>query len=392
MNGKIAALYGAGRNSLAAERILRYRLPDLQIPYLIEGKDMSKLGQEIPREGGNGTLKVISVEGLKKRYKEKQCTAVIVPAIYHIFDLREIRDTLDRAGIVAEDIYAVPHNRIIAGEQGEGPGLENMVLFDKLIQLWGVDVHVTDHCNLKCKSCNHFCTLVNNPVFYEEPLVRKSLQRLAGLVPGISHIALLGGEPLLHREIKKIMFSTRECFPYAKVFLTTNALLLENMTPDFFQAVRDANIIINVSLYSPMRNKVDVLVDIFRKNAVRFLIKSYDHFERRLVSQSVFEKEKQFKKCGHNMALRGSRLGYCVMALFTDYYNTYFGKDLLPEDQGVDIFAHQDGKSLLAALNQPLDLCAQCVSREAGQMFFEPWEPGTNPSPEDWFIRLPLVN
>jgi hypothetical protein len=86
-------------------------------------------------------------------------------------------------------------------------------------------------------------------------------------------------------------------------------------------------------------------------------------------------------------------LGWCVFALFADYYNAYFGEKLLPEDKGVDIFAHESGASLMAALRKPLDLCALCVSRDTGGMFCEEWRTASvngGPRPEDWLIKFPF--
>jgi hypothetical protein len=385
----IAALYGAGRNSLKAAHILRSLRPDIDVRYMVENKDYSKLGEAVAC--GNGkTLRVISLAALETLYADEQCTFVIVPAAYHLFDLREIRSCLHRARIAAEDIYAVPFNRLQVGDN-DTASVDVMTPFDSLIQIYCLDIHVADHCNLRCKACAHFSSLVSKDINYEDSLIKKSLRHLHRIVPNIHIIALLGGEPLLHPEINTIIGNVRKFYPYAVICLTTNGILLAEMPPDFFHTIKDNNIILKISLYPPMQKNIDRLLKLLKSKEIVFYLNRYDSFERRLMPKPIFEKERMFAKCGHNMALRGSRLGWCVMALFTDYYNKRFGAGKLPEDPGVDIFAHENGRSLLDALHRPLELCAHCVSRDTGQMFFEPWAQANPPKPEDWFIRFPFA-
>jgi hypothetical protein len=343
---------------------------------------------------GDTTLRVISLATLKKLYAAGECNMVIVPNAYHLFDMREIRQNLREIGIADQDVFIVPYNRLQARMEETGPGLEPLLLADEADFIFETDVHVVDHCNLQCKACAHFSNCVDEPVIYDARLLHNSLKHLSELVPNVHLISLLGGEPLLHPKLDEIIVSTREFFPYARIRVLTNGILLERISPSLLELMRSRRIGIVVSLYPPLYNQIDRISAMLKNWGGEFRIIKTDDFERRLNPFPIFDPQQQFAKCGHDMCLRGSRLGYCVIALFTDYYNKHFaaqGVPPLPEDSGVDIFAHTSGKSLLEALNQPLELCSRCISCNAGTMFFEKWENKPQPEPDDWLVSPPFA-
>jgi hypothetical protein len=290
-------------------------------------------------------------------------------------------------GIAAGDKYIVPFNMLSANAPA--------IPFDEYVFFESLDVHVTDNCNLNCASCSHFSPCVRGEVHHPAEGIRNSLEHLAKIVPEIKGLWLLGGEPLLHPELDKIASITRNAYPNASIAVITNGILVTRMPPELIRALRENDVLVNVSLYPALRGKAESLAVFLRRQKLAWRMNAYDHFERKLTPKPVFDKGRQFAKCGHCSALRGSRVGWCVIALFADYYNAYFGEKLLPEDRGVDIFAHESGASLMAALQKPLDLCARCVSRDSGRMFCEEWRTAMangGPQPEDWLIKFPVHN
>ncbi|MDR2391226.1 MAG: radical SAM protein, partial [Planctomycetota bacterium] len=298
---------------------------------------------------------------------------------------------LDGIGIGRSDVFAMPYNRLAAPLEAENGIQPLLVPLDGLEQIWSLDIHVADHCNLRCKACGHFSCLADGEVFHDAETVEKSLERLADLVPNICNLHILGGEPLLHPELPEIVAVARRQYPLANMTMATNGILLTRMSLRLRSSLKNNQVKVIVSLYPPLFERVDELAAWLGSEGLPFRINRIDSFERRILPRPIFDKRRMFAKCGHKMCLRGSRVGYCVMALFTDYYNRRFGPGRLPEDPGVDVFAHAGGKSFLAALNRPLELCRQCVACDAGKQYFRDWAPaGKNPRPEDWFIDFPL--
>lgn len=385
---QIIALYGAGQKSLQVEQRLRMYAPHLQTKYLIENKQFAKLGTVVPSPGSEDKeLQVISLAGLKKLYDSGQCHKVLIPCAYHLFDLREARQNLQKLGVRSEDILAMPFNRLTAPLDVAFIEAETYLPYDDLNMIYHLDVHVVDHCNLKSKACAHFSSLVEEEVIYSESTVSQSIKQLSSIVPNICSISLLGGEPLLHPDLPAIIASTRKAYPYAVITLVTNGILLPQASSLLVEACKQHNITLLISLYPPMHDEVDSIVRWLKNSGINWNMQRIDSFERRFTPQKSCNGQNNFHKCGHIMCLRGSRLGYCVIALFTDYYNKRFGAHALPEDKGIDIFSVQCGKKLLADLQRPLELCRQCVSRDAGEQYWKLWEPaGAHQGAEDWFI------
>jgi Predicted Fe-S oxidoreductases len=90
-----------------------------------------------------------------------------------------------------------------------------------------IETYLANGCNLKCHLCSHF-----NPK-------RKGIVPADDLALWFNHwkekllpetVALLGGEPLLNKDIARILRTVRECWPKAKIEIVSNGLLLTNLT------------------------------------------------------------------------------------------------------------------------------------------------------------------
>ncbi len=387
---KTAALYGAGRKSMLAERVLRRYLPDVHVKYLVENRIFQKLGAKVLEDAGE-QMTVISPEKLRKLHAGGECDCVIVPAAYSISDLREIREWCVSAGIAAPDLFAMPFTCVMAPLESPRDAGRILVQYDDLAHIMHLDIHVVDHCNYRCRACGHFSNLVREDVVYDAKAIDASLARLAKIVPDICELSILGGEPLLHPEIDVIPGIVRKYFPHSSIDMITNGALLDKAPDSLFASLKANNIVTFVSLYPPMYERLDALVDMFNSRGVRYTIARCEAFDRRLVPSPLFEKTVGLKKCGHDMCLRGTRVGYCVIALFTDYYNKYAGKNVLPEDKGVDVFSYDSGKEFIAALHQPLELCRQCVACDAGKQYYKAWDIMNKDCGNDWFIDFPFA-
>lgn len=106
-----------------------------------------------------------------------------------------------------------------------------------------LDVNVVLHCNNRCASCSHA-----SPLYDQEsrPLDRIKGDLLA-LKPfmSVGAVHIVGGEPLLHKEIAKIMRMISDIRIDKGHRLFTNGLLLHRMKDDFWGALET----LRVSVY-----------------------------------------------------------------------------------------------------------------------------------------------
>lgn len=136
------------------------------------------------------------------------------------------------------------------------------------IKIPHIEWHVAHTCNISCQGCLHFSDYGHTGIVSDDEIkdwYSKWSHRLAPKT-----IDILGGEPLLNKDICKIISLTRDMWddPYLeKLNLQTNGLLVDRF-PDLPKVLRDSNCSISLSWHSvdPRYNKLfDKSRDILNK-------------------------------------------------------------------------------------------------------------------------------
>ena len=116
----------------------------------------------------------------------------------------------------------------------------------------GFEIHAAEHCNLRCKGCNHFSPYAEKE-FADLEVLEKDLNRFSELSGGeADYILVTGGEPLLNPEIETVIETVFKAVPKLKTMhFYTNGLLLKSMPKSFWDTLRQYGdkIYIKISLY-----------------------------------------------------------------------------------------------------------------------------------------------
>lgn len=111
------------------------------------------------------------------------------------------------------------------------------------------DIQLVEHCDLGCQMCQHFSNIAK-PEIYAPTEYAADLEILARILRGQKFlIKLVGGEPLLHPELEKMIFLSKEICPTAMILLITNGIRLPHLPDTFWQACRECSVIIRCSTY-----------------------------------------------------------------------------------------------------------------------------------------------
>ena len=125
-----------------------------------------------------------------------------------------------------------------------------------------LDVHVADHCNLRCRGCVHFAPLAQKRCLdlgdYEADL--RTLATIPGIESYFRGLYLMGGEPLLHPRIADVITLTRRMLPHTRIVLATNGLLVGRMDDEFWDALVSCSVELQFSVY-PINVDYDGLVE-----------------------------------------------------------------------------------------------------------------------------------
>jgi GTP 3',8-cyclase len=126
-----------------------------------------------------------------------------------------------------------------------------------------LEVHVTDHCNLRCAGCCVLSPLASRRFLAPHELARDLAWARQVLRPSV--FKLSGGEPLLSPNIVDLARIAKESEIAARVSLTTNGVLLARAPDELFEYL-DA---VTVSLYPEVGLDAEGLAAL-RVRALRF--------------------------------------------------------------------------------------------------------------------------
>lgn len=177
-----------------------------------------------------------------------------------------------------ERYLAIPTKRLLFYS---GIGKRLFLDAEGRVRIRKLEIYIANGCNLKCRFCSHL-----NPY-------RKGLIPADTLITSFEcwsrkiaprTIGLLGGEPLLHPELFRIIRSVHACWPNSEIVLTTNGLLLHRHPDAMIEALREANIHVILSLHTrnPEKNRLfEEAIARLRQGGVRTkVLPSADRWKR----------------------------------------------------------------------------------------------------------------
>jgi organic radical activating enzyme len=228
------------------------------------------------------------------------------------------------------------------------------------------DVHLTDHCNLNCKGCEHFSPLADK-TFLDSSIFERDCARISELTDGkIEDIAILGGEPLLHPEVTKFIDIARLYFPVGRIRILTNGMLLLKQPENFWQSCSKSNVEIHISQY-PVNLDNDTINSTAEKYNV-YVTRSYvdeiDWVRRPLDiegTQSIKNIAKRCYQLNQCIQLVNGKLYTCARIAYIKYFNKYFCQNLqVTEHDYIDIYKVSNLDEILDFLYHPVPFCRYC--------------------------------
>lgn len=192
-----------------------------------------------------------------------------------------------------------------------------------------VDIHITDHCDLNCRGCAHFSP-VAEPFFIKPDDLEMTYKKLKPVYRKFfNSIHLLGGEPLLHPQLEKILQITRTYFPETEIQLITNGLKLEQMSESFWKMVQDYHIKICITQY-PLQHVYDDIRTCLDEKKVSYEIYfAYDFIHHTLEDEGRQNPKSSYRKCrfgGSCLQIRNNRLFPCPQMAYIEHLNHAYNR------------------------------------------------------------------
>lgn len=265
--------------------------------------------------------------------------------------------------------------------------MEAMQFTDRITE-WNhldyVELHVVDRCNLNCNSCSHFSPMVKQD-FDHFPAFQKDIRRLGELFEFIINIRLLGGEPFLEKDLDKYVVLTRSTFPYAKIEVVTNGLLIPGVSEKVLRAVSEQDILVNITLYPLAVNILQRIEDVLNKYDVSYVVSDpVTDFRKKFLPGGNSDPEKAFAECTvgrYCTFVYGGKLYLCSGAALVKYYNECAGTDIVCRNSCVDLY-NTSAQEILEFLKHSNDSCRYC-----GKTSVVPWSVCTDIDLTHWITE-----
>lgn len=342
-----------------------------------------------PEEKEYQSIPIISLSELKK----SSCDAVLI-AVNHNHRLSHLLTYLHDEGI--EHIYIIrlftlnKQADFIVDSGFDMACVDEITKDDVKPYLVHLETHVCDHCNLNCKACNNFAPFVKERRVADTVQFEKDIKKLASLFSKIGRFFLLGGEPLLEAELCCEMIRIyRKYFPDAELRILTNAILVPKMRKEFWDYIRENNVIIHISLYPPVAEKLSEIETILQSNNIKYLLlKKVVKFEKRLTLFPFEDAKFNNQNCGSAGChyLRNGIVSKCPDGLLIGNMAQELGctPEILQDDQIIDINQSLDAWDIIRRLNGSCGLCRRCTQRRNERI---DWEViGKGADPHDWLL------
>jgi len=246
-----------------------------------------------------------------------------------------------------------------------------------------IEINLVDHCNLNCCGCDHFSQLAP-PRLLEMDEFERDIKRLSELTRGeLRALYLLGGEPLLNKNVGNYGKIARSFFPNTSIEYYTNGLLLNSVDESFWTSCRDNNCSIQLTRYPinidirGIREKAfayNVQLEIFYEQGNRqgATIKSTQQYTLDISGKQAkyhFIGCYQMNRC---TVLRHGKIFACPMSAYIEYFNQYFDQKLIVGNNDyVDIYKISSFDEIAKFTSNPVPFCRYC---NVSMRTLSPWK------------------
>lgn len=238
------------------------------------------------------------------------------------------------------------------------------------------EVPITDNCNLNCKGCLFASNVTDGVRHVPLENIEQDAKRMSELFYDVPWIRILGGEPLMHPDIKEVLECYRMNFPDSEIDLCTNGLLIPKMGKEFWECMRNNRISIHVSGYKPTYSIMKQIEYILREQNIPFAVLRREQFDKYYTIDGSNQIQKSYQKCsasGCYEVYRG-RISTCSAMIAFEKFNEQFGTDyeLIEDEDWFDIHNPEvNAWNIYRKLDGPSQMCRYCSDSKTETF---PWE------------------
>jgi len=229
-----------------------------------------------------------------------------------------------------------------------------------LLKVKSLDVVLTERCSLKCVDCSNLMQYYEAPIGAEAELLVESLSLFLSNVDFVFELRLIGGEPLVSRNVEKVLEIIYKFSNFGKIVLYTNGTVVPKDST--LALLRDHRVWIKISDYGAVSRKAQALSDkckLLGINCIHEIVTEWEDVGRILNRGRTDEQNKiVFGNCCVNdtLTLLHGRLYACPFSAHTDNLGLLKNAD----GDRVDVIASRDLKKAIRSIYQEKDVLVAC--------------------------------
>ncbi|MDO5568558.1 MAG: 4Fe-4S cluster-binding domain-containing protein [bacterium] len=323
---------------------------------------------------------IISVYKYRSIYNDEK---ILIPSfISDDINVNNIYKQLVDLGFEENNIYFIPIEQILGDNELDYSKFYN---YGKVTYLDYLEINIIDCCNMNCKGCSHFANLApRTPKNFNE--YYNDFKRLRELIPHIFKIRIMGGEPFLNKELKKYIEMIKKIYPYTDLRVVTNGLLIKKIDDDMVRCLKKNNIILDISVYPPIRKHIDEIVFDLRSKGINAFLEHISSFKPILLKEKQKYPYKKLENC-RCINLQSGYLSACPLSFTIKYFNNKYG-DLYSQNLNlINIYDNITGYEIKKRLEQPFELCDYCAHYRDDLPFFKWEQRNDNSELSDWVYK-----
>jgi len=140
---------------------------------------------------------------------------------------------------------------------------------EKLLNIKSLDIVVTEACTLKCKDCANLMQYYEKPHHADDADLLDSFNKFINVVDDLLEARILGGEPLMYKNIKNILEILTKNSKVKNIVIFTNGTII----PKDLDIFTNSKIFIKISDYgkNSKHSKIPELENLLTKKGIKFL-------------------------------------------------------------------------------------------------------------------------
>ncbi len=151
------------------------------------------------------------------------------------------------------------------------------MLLDKedFLALNVVEIAITEKCSLKCKHCANLIQYYEKPRHEDTEKNIKAFNRLIKCVDLIGKVNILGGEPLLNKELPLYVRACEETDKITKIIIVTNGTV--PVKPELINEMKkDGRCVMSISNYGDLSRRKEEIIELLDKEGINVAVSRRD--------------------------------------------------------------------------------------------------------------------